>query len=159
MTTEERLAKLEKGVRVWRGATLGMGILTLAVAGFVGFQFVSSTKTLRSQRFEVVDSNGTVVTTLYSSARGGVIDTRSSHGRPLFTVTTAENGDGVLDTFNAKGEGMVSLGTTPTGGSLRVFNNLGKEVVGMQSNKMNSGLVMVKDVDGVITQNLVGNRR
>jgi hypothetical protein len=96
---------------------------------------------------------------LASQDSNGLIQTRNSLAKPMIVLTADELGDGIMHTFNAKGAEMVQISTTPTGGTVRLLNNLGHEVVGLQSNKSNAGLIMVKNVDGETRESLSGSRR
>lgn len=159
MTTEDRLAKLEKSLRIWRWLTLGLAGLLLPVAGGLGFLFFGVAPTLRARKFEIVSDKGVPVVILESVDSIGHIGTRNSEGRRLIAISSEATGDGLIETYSAKGTPMVHISTTPTGGAIRVLNNLGKEVVGLQSNKANCGLMMCKDVDGETRDYLSGNRR
>gem|GEM_PF-2603409 len=158
MSTEDRLARLEKMMRLWRYATIALLCLVVPTAGGFAFLLFGTMPSLRARRIEVRSDQGIAVVTLESVNSTGVIATRNIEGRRLFAVSSDEYGDGMIETFSAKGAPMVNICTTPTGGAIRVLNNLGREVVGLQSNKANCGLMMAKDVDGETREILSGSR-
>jgi hypothetical protein len=159
LTVEERVEQLERAVRRWRVLTLVACLTAIPSLAGVGYFGWGTPRTLRARQFEVMNDKGIPVVVLASQDSNGLIQTRNSLAKPMIVLTADELGDGIMHTFNAKGAEMVQISTTPTGGTVRLLNNLGHEVVGLQSNKSNAGLIMVKNVDGETRESLSGSRR
>lgn len=163
LTVEERVSILEKSLRRWRTISLVSLVLLIGVGGASGWILFGVPRALRARRIEIINDKGTSVVALEAGKLGGQITTRNDHGHSLFVVSTEEKleatkGDALIEIYSAKGAPMVGFSTSPTGGWVQVFNNLGKEVVGLQSNKANCGSIMVKDVDGGLRESLSGSR-
>ena len=127
MTTEQRLARLERSNR-----RLLLGLLFLAVA-FVGagaflgsggvFAAASEQGILdlvRARAFHVIGKDGTPLVKLegsFGNGQGlGTVTTLNRQGGMLVNLGATPRGDGAVATYNGKGQQLVVLGLS-TGGS------------------------------------------
>ena len=164
LTVEERISLLEKSLRRWRMISLSSLVLLIGVGAATGWVLFGVPRTLRARKIEIINDKGTSVVSLESGKLGGLITTRNDHGHPLFLVSTEEKleatkGDALVEIYSAKGAAMVAMSTTATGGTLQVFNNLQKEIIGLQSNKLNCGMIVVRDVHGDLRESMSGSRQ
>ncbi len=152
MNLEDRVAKLERGYRRWRGASLALGsVLVLGVVmGQAGVGRVP--ELVRTRKLEVVDSQGAAVVTLDTTPRGGRVlmmnsdghllmeasagslDIYNSEGQKLVRLSATKNGEGLMATYNRRGEGVVAVGVTKDGeGALTTYNGAGQKLVSLSA--------------------------
>lgn len=136
MTTEERLARVEKMTRRWQLGFMTLSGLVLLLGSYVAYRELTVAKVIRAQKIQIVGERG---------------DT-------LIEMKRDDAGDANISTYNSKGSLMVSVNTTLTGGAVWLYNQLGKPIVGMQSNKFHSGTLTVSDHDGNVQGRMTGGQ-
>lgn len=155
---EERVERLEKAIRQWRYVSCGLvGGLVLFSTLFLWREF-GTRGTVKARTIHIVGGNGVKVVELSSNEVGGVIRTTNADGASLFLAAADPLGRGTLSTFNGKGSELVYIAATGTGGAVAIMNNMGKDVVNLQSSKLNCGLMMAKDYDGNTRESLSASR-
>ncbi|MCA9097496.1 MAG: hypothetical protein KDA36_03890 [Planctomycetaceae bacterium] len=132
MTAEERLARLERQTRRWN---LILTVAVIGLCGYIGFREFTVTGIIRARELKII----------------------GDHGRTIVHMTRDQEGDGQIDTFSAKEEKMVSISTSPTGGMFNLYNQMGNAIVSVQSNKLSSGSVSVRNVDGHTQEAMTGS--
>jgi len=133
MTAEELLTRIERQSRRWNLILSGV---VVCLCGYVGFRELTVARIVRARTIEIV----------------------GDHGRTIVQISRDTEGDGQLETFSAKGEKMVAISTSPTGGMFNLYNQMGHAIVSVQSNKSNAGSVSVKDQEGVSQSSMSGSR-
>lgn len=131
MSAEERLARFERRTRRWN---LILSCAVVGLVGYVGFKEFTVARIIRAQKLQVV----------------------GDHGKTVIELRVKDTGDGQIDTYSAKQEPMISLGTSPTGGMLNLYNQMGHPIVSVQSTKANAGAVFVKNQEGQTQESLNG---
>ncbi|MFO1020234.1 MAG: hypothetical protein U0903_06010 [Planctomycetales bacterium] len=136
MTTEERLARVEKLTRRWQLGFMTLSALVLVLGAYVTYRELTVARVIRAQKLQIV----------------------GERGETLIEMKRDDAGDAHISTYNSKGSLMVSVNTTLTGGAVWLYNQLGKPIVGMQSNKFHSGSLTVSDHDGNVQGRMTGGQ-
>ena len=175
MSTEERLARLERSQRWLRYANVVLVGTVLALA--VPCCTARNDKAVSSPPVFTVTSDGAVFIPGVLRARGvevlnlkgqlavrlteAGISTRNAEGKELVSIgATEDSGGGAIWTCSAKGKVEARIGSTEGGGgSIDVYNPFGKEVASLQCDKANCGLLWVCDQNGVEKDALSGSSR
>lgn len=178
MTIEQRLEKLERTVRRYQLAfgILGLALLaTTAVAcsqQALGAQNNAAIpEVIRARKFEVVGQNGRRLVILHrlknptTGAEYGLIMGFNSTGVPIWDASADDNGggtisvtDGTLRETKSPPPAVTIQVTQKTGGRITIKNGLDRDVAIIGSDKANSGLVTVLDVNGTGGRVLSGSR-
>jgi hypothetical protein len=159
MTVEERLTKLEKSVKRWRYASIGLGVAASLSLAAIGLDYLGLRGTVTAKRFVVRNDRGAAIE-LENSAQGdGIISIHDSKGLPRVLLGNSQKGYGTLELYGGTEQKMVFLGGSGSGGQIALYNNERKKVVDMQATKTNSGAVVVNDFDGHFMHGLSGERR
>ena len=88
----------------------------------------------------------------------GIISVSSPDGYKE-VVRISNDGDGYVSVSNSDGKKGVSIDNGEgAGGRVDVYNPFGKNVATMQSSKTNTGLIILKDVNGKPTASLYGDK-
>ena len=155
---EERVERLEQAIRRWRQVSFGLiGGLVLFASLFSWREF-GTRGTIKARSIQVVGTGGAKVVELSSNNLGGMIRTATAEGNSLFLTAADPEGRGTVATFNGKGSELVYVAATSTGGAVIVMNNIGKDVVNLQSSTTNCGLMIPKDYNGNSRESLSGSR-
>lgn len=103
---ENRLARLERGMRFWRGLALllGLAILAALARGAAG----PSADLVRAKRIELVNDQGGVTAVLESDLTGGLLRLYTHEGREHIRLVTTGAG-GELEITSPSGHSLVSL--------------------------------------------------
>ncbi len=122
MTIEERLDHLEKANRRWRTFAVSLS-LVLAMGLFMAQgpgQIIPDV--IRAKKIEVIGKNGSPVVSLSSWDRGGRIHAMTNSGKMLFESTAGE-----ISVYNSNGQKLVKLSATKEGeGLLATYNHKGE---------------------------------
>ncbi|HTI52159.1 MAG TPA: hypothetical protein VL475_14450 [Planctomycetaceae bacterium] len=159
MTVEERLIKLEKSVRLWRFASIGLGAaVAMALAG-VAMDHLGLRGTVRAKKFVVLNEKGVAVEIENSPEGDGLISLHDSKGLPRVLLGNSQKGYGTMELYGGSEQKIVFLGGSGSGGQIALYNNEKKKVVDLQATRTNCGAVVVSDFDGRLIQHLSGERR
>lgn len=132
MSAEERLARFERHTRRWN---LILTVAVIGLCGYVGYREFCVAGIIRARELKII----------------------GDHGRMIVHMTRDQEGDGLVETFSAKEQKMVSISTSPTGGMFNLYNQMGNAIVSVQSNKLSSGSVSVRNVDGHTQDSMSGS--
>ena len=159
MTVEERLAKLEKTVRLWRIATAALLVISAVLGGGLGMLFFGAPSVLRAKSFHVVNDKGVALELTHTAEGDGlaVFNAGAGAGVPRIRLGTSTKGFGMMELYGGHEQRLISVGGSGSGGLVSIYNNSGKKVVDLQSSKTNSGAVLVNDYDGVFRQGFSGD--
>lgn len=155
---EERVERLENMIGRWRKISAGLLAGCLLFLGLFGWREFGTRGTVKARTIQIVGISGSKTIELTSNNLGGVIRTLNADGASLFLASPDSEGRGTVATYNGKGQEIVYITATSTGGAVAVMNNIGKDVVNLQSSKTNCGLMIAKDYDGVSRESLSGSR-
>jgi hypothetical protein len=143
---EQRVAQLEKNLRFYKIAFIGIAILAF------GFIFMSFDKRnavpdlLQAKVIQVVDDKGHVLVNLNNASGNGSISTYTPTGTKLVDLFTTDGGAGGINTFSKSGELIFKLTNTTTGGAyLALFNGEGSAIHEMGVTTMESGYFRIND--------------
>lgn len=159
MTVEDRLLKLEKSVRVWRFASIGLGIAALASLSAIGIDYLGLRGTVRARKFVVANEKGSAIEIEKSPEGDGLISVHDSKGLPRVLLGNSQKGYGTVELYGGAEQKLVFLGGSASGGQVALYNNEKKKVVDMQATRTNSGAVVVNDFDGRFVHGISGERR
>lgn len=132
MSAEERLARFERQTRRWN---LILTVAVIGLCGYVGYREFFVAGVVRARELKII----------------------GDHGRTIVHMGSDQEGDGQIDTFSAKEDKMVSISTSPTGGMFNLYNQMGKAIVSVQSNKVSSGSVSVRNEEGHTQDSMSGS--
>ena len=155
---EERVERLELAIRRWRYVSYGLVAGLVLFASLFSWREFGTRGTVKARFIQVIGSNGSKVVELSSNDLGGIIRTTNVDGASLFLAASDPKGRGSLATYNGKGSELVYVTATDTGGALAIMNNIGNDVVNLQSSMTNCGLMISKDYNGNSKENLSGSR-
>src|SRR5579872_1530577 len=159
MSVEERLAKIEKSLRKWKLASLGLTVAVVCLSGAVAFDFLGVRGTLRARRLHVVNGRGTAIELDCGGEGDGIISVHDAKGVPRALLGNSRRGFGMLELYGGAEQKLVSIGGSGSGGQIAVFNSSGHKVIDAQASKTNSGAIAVSDYDGNYAHGLFGDRR
>ena len=159
MTVEERFAKLEKSVRLWRSMTLALVGSVIGLGGGTAWLHLRTPRVLHARKFEVMNDKGVAIELTSSHEGDGLIAVNAGIGTPRIMLGTSRKGFGMLEIYSGQEQKMVGMGGSGSGGQVSLFNNSGKRVVEIQSSKTNCGAIAVHDFDGAPKQGLSGEYR
>lgn len=159
MTVEERLGKLEKSLRLWRFASIGMGVAVFVALAAAGVDYLGLRGTVRAKKFVVVNDKGAAIELENSPEGDGLISIHDSKGLPRILLGNSQRGYGTMELYGGSEQKMVFLGGSGSGGQIALYNNEKKKVVDLQATRTNSGAVVVNDFDGRYVHGLSGERR
>lgn len=159
MTVEERLNKLEKSLRLWRFASIGLGVAVLAALSGVGIDYLGLRGTVRAKKFVVANDKGAAIELENSPEGDGLISIHDAKGLPRILLGNSQKGYGTMELYGGAEQKMVFLGGSASGGQIALYNNEKKKVVDMQATRTNNGAVVVNDFDGRFVHGLSGERR
>jgi hypothetical protein len=80
-------------------------------------------------------------------------------GDLIVGLSANDGGDGLVITYSAKGEDLVSLSSSPNGGGIQVYNKIGEEIAMMVANEYGNGVVATHSAKGkelVVLNSTVG---
>jgi hypothetical protein len=127
MDVEQRLQRLEQGVRKWKAVTAGL-VLVLVVG-----VTIAATDDPRDRILDCAGVNvwkdGLKVVVLAGWETGGLLSVYDGEGIPTTNIAQNDNGDGVVLTYSAKGEKLVALSAASGNGTLSTYSAKGKELV------------------------------
>lgn len=172
---EQQLVRLEKLVHRWRRISkicMALLILPLMLTGLLVFLFTlgmvaeapldSGMETvIRTRRLELVDEDGKTMGVLVGHNGASIFlgDSTNFGTTGGVFIRHERNGNSSVALYRKTGTPAVSIGlVSGDGGNLSIFNPAGKEVAIIQSNKKNSGLVVLNDFDGNFVRGLVGEK-
>jgi hypothetical protein len=158
MTVEERLNKLEKSVRRWRFASIGLGAAVLIVLSALGIDYLGLRGTVRARKFIVVNDKGAAIELENSPEGDGLISIHDSKGLPRILLGNSQKGYGTMELYGGSEQKMLFLGGSGSGGQIALYNNDKKKVVDMQATRTNSGAIIVNDYDGQYVHGFTGER-
>ncbi|MFN0055585.1 MAG: hypothetical protein ACKV0T_25845 [Planctomycetales bacterium] len=159
MTVEERLNSLEKSLRRWRFASLGLSLAVAGVIAAVGMDYLGLRGTIRAKKFVVYNDKGASIELENSPQGDGLISINDFRGLPRVLLGNSQKGYGTLELYGGTEHKMVFLGGSGSGGQIALYNNEKKKVVDMQATKTNNGAVLVNDYDGKTVHGMSGERR
>lgn len=146
---EERISKLEKGLRNYR-LFFGASVITLLT-----FVLMSSGKKtdvpdiIKAKAFQVVDDNGNVLLLLNKEKGNGQVATYSTSGQKLVRLFTSDGGAGAINTFDANGKlNFKVTRTTEGGGYMALYNSAVNEVMEVGVTKSDAGYLQINDNNG-----------
>lgn len=158
LTMDERVERLELALKRGRYIVFGLVGTVFLIGTLFAWREFGTRGSVKARSIQIVGAGGSKVIELSSNAAGGVIRTSNLDGNSLFLAAADPEGRGTLATFNGKGNEIVYIAATSTGGAIAVMNNIGKDVVNLQSSKTNCGLMIAKDYDGNSRESLSGSR-
>jgi hypothetical protein len=158
LTMDERVERLELALRRGRYVVFGLVGTVVLIGTLFAWREFGTRGTVKARTIQIVGAGGARVIELTSNNIGGVIRTSNLDGNSLFLTAADPEGRGTIATFNGKGNEIVYIAATSTGGAVAVMNNIGKDVVNLQSSKTNCGLMIAKDYDGNSRESLSGSR-
>lgn len=158
MTVEERLIKLEKSVRLWRFASIGLGVAAIAALSGVGIDYLGLRGTVRAKKFVVLNDKGASIELENSPEGDGLISVHDAKGLPRILLGNSQKGFGTVELYGGSEQKMVFLGGSGSGGQIALYNNEKKKVVDMQATRTNSGAIVVNDFDGRFVNAMSGER-
>ena len=128
-TLEIKLTKLENKLRFFQFAF----VLIILIAVFfiiTGFNRNPVTDLIQAKKIQVVDDDGNVLVSLWSSTLGdGTISTRSKNGKLATRMISSTGGGGVLEIYNSDEKIVSTLETTDKGtGYLSLKNSNGNDL-------------------------------
>ena len=131
-TIEERLDQLEKRNR---RLTAALAVLTVAMCAVVMMAATGE----KDGRFDTLVANAVWADTVMAEN----ILVKKDAGKPVVGLAVDDAGYGVVMTLAPSGKTLVVLGATrdDTGGSLRVFNKTGEDVVHLGVDEYGNGVV------------------
>lgn len=159
MTVEERLTKLEKGLRRSRLTSLVLLIAVAGLSGGLAFEHFGTRGVLRARRIEVVNDKAAAIEFTTSVDGDGMMSLRDGMQLPRVTLGTSQKGNGLIEIYTGSKQKLVSVGGTGSGGQVAVYNVSGSKVVDLQSIKTNCGAIIVNDFDGKFVQGFTGDLR
>ena len=142
-TTEQRLERLEKHNRRLTTA------LTLMAVAMCAMVTVAATGE-KHGRFDMVSARGIYVTNdagkvvvgLDANDDGdGLVNTYSAKGKNLVKLTATVNDKGTVTTYHPNGKELVDLTASDNGGGVAVYNKTGEDVVQMYADEYGNGVV------------------
>ena len=143
---ENRVAKLERTVRFYRLAFLGVFILSI---GFILVSFnnkKSAPDVIEAKAFHVVDERGNTLVKINQDYNNGAISTFTPGGRKLVSLFTSNSGAGGINTFDKDGEVIFKVtNTTSGGGYMALFNANRKEIAEWGVTNAESGYFRLND--------------
>ncbi len=110
-TLESELHALRRENRRWRVGAVLLALPAAALGGLAAMQNERIPDVIRTNRLEIVDSQGKVV-----------------------MAAATQAGEGRLDLWNGRGANVIRLGCNPDGGDLIMWNSAGKNVAGLYAN-------------------------
>lgn len=159
MSVEERLAKLEKGLKRARYTSLVLGIVAAGLSGGLAFEHFGTRGILRARRIEVVNDKAAAIEFTTSVDGDGMMNLRDGMQLPRVTLGTSQKGNGLIELYTGSKQKLVTVGGTGSGGQVAVYNFSGSKVVDLQAIKTNCGAIVVNDFDGRFVQGLTGDLR
>jgi hypothetical protein len=159
MTVEERLLKLEKSVRRWRFAGIGLGVATGLALAAVAFDYLGLRGTVAARKFVVRNDKGAAIELENSPDGDGLISINDSKGLARVLLGNSQRGYGTLELYGGTDQKVVFLGGSGSGGQVALYNNDKKKVVDLQATRTNCGGIFVNDFDGHYIHGLSGERR
>ncbi|MGQ0633229.1 MAG: hypothetical protein ACT4QC_01355 [Planctomycetaceae bacterium] len=159
MSVEERLARLEKSVRLWRWSSGGLGAAVLLLVGATAIDYLGFRGTVQARRIVVRNDQGAAVEIETSPSGDGVVSVNDAKNLTRVLMGTSQRGFGTVELYGGGDQKMVFLGGSGSGGQITVFNNEKKKVVDVQATKTNCGAVIVSDFDGHQIHGLSGDQR
>lgn len=157
MTVEERLAKLEKTVRLWRIATAALLVVSAVFGGGLGMLFFGAPSVLRAKKFEVVSGKNIAIEFTSTPEGDGLAVLNAGIGVSRVMLGTTKKGFGTVELYGGHDQRLVGIGGSGSGGQVSIYNNSGKKVVDLQSSKTNCGAILVNDFDGGYRQGISGD--
>ena len=136
---QERLALVEKSIRRYRAALLGVGLI--AAAGLAGPLRVRAGKTpevIAAKEFALVDDRGQRRATLGEATRGPGLFLYDDAGRPRAALIAPKDGPGLL-LYDEAGQRRAGLFATKDGPGLVLDDEAGQPRAGLDTSKDGSG--------------------
>jgi hypothetical protein len=159
MTVEERLIKLEKSMRRWRFASIGLGAAVFVVLVAVTIDYLGLRGTVTAKKFVVRNEKGAAIELENSPEGDGLISIHDSKGLPRVLLGNSQKDFGTIELYGGSEQKMVFLGGSGSGGQIALYNNEKRKVVDLQATRTNSGAVVVNDFDGRYVHGMSGERR
>lgn len=159
MTVEERLLKLEKALRLWRFAGIGLTVAVSLALAAIGADYLGLRGTIRAKKFVVLNEKGSAIELENSPEGDGLISIHDAKGLPRVLLGNSQKGFGTLELYGGADHKMVFLGGSGSGGQIALYNNEKKKVVDLQATRTNCGAIVVNDFDGRYIHSLSGERR
>jgi hypothetical protein len=154
MNIEQRFAHLERSNRRLRTGLLSLtiAITTVLIVGQAKPEKVPDV--IQAKEFQVVNDKGKKLVRMGATEDGkeGMVSTFNGKGQKLVVLGGMKNGEGMVSTYNGKGQVLVELGVTTNGeGMVTTFNDKGQELVDLGVLKDGGGTVTTYIGDGRIT--------
>ena len=127
MDIEQRLMRVERQCRVYRGILVlaGLGLLALVSLGLDHGEKITQ-DVVRTRRLEVVNKEGRVVGSMFSGFQnGGVLILRKSDDAAAVVLDTNLHAGGTVVLFNDWGEPAIQMHPTRTGDGLLMIKSRG----------------------------------
>ena len=150
MTIEERLDQLEKRNKRLTAALTLMAVaicavVTVAATGNkdANFDFVTA------RYIAVVNNADDIVAGLgFTDDGAGVIMTYSAKGENLVTLSSTVDNNGTVTTYQSNGKELVDLTANDNGGLIQVTNKTGERIVQMGADEYGNGVVIAANRKG-----------
>src|SRR5262245_55953095 len=110
MTVEERLTRIEKGMRRWRLTSFGLGGVVFVLLLAVAVDYLGLRGTVRAKKFVVRNEKGAAIELENSPEGDGLISIHDSNGLPRVLLGNSQKDFGTIELYGGSEQKMVFLG-------------------------------------------------
>ena len=150
MTVEQRLEQLEKRNKRLTVALTMMAVVICAVVTMAATaESISEFDTVMARHIYVANDAGKCVVSVGANDDGdGLVNTYSAKGIKLVELTST-TGDNVVTTYDPNGKMLVDLGASDNGGMVQVSNKTGEAIANMYADEYGNGVVWAGNRKGM----------
>lgn len=146
---EQRVAQLEKNLRLYRFGLTGIVIIAACLLVMSFNNKKTAPDVLEAKAFHVVDDRGNVLVEINKEDGNGQLSTFTPSGKRLVSLFTTDGGSGGLNTFGKGGNVLFKVtNTTEGGGYMALYNAATQEIAEMGVTTAESGYFKLNDRNG-----------